>query len=236
MAKAKRYCKNTVTGRKRGKKYPAELRAEVVMAMLTSNSICAVAKRYDVPESTIRSWLAEEARRGDVWAAERQAAAREIAMRAALGAKAQVGYLQERVAESQRAATICGRMSRRLDEDARARGVYGRENIGMLLKSEDEEIQDALETAMVVYDGKGTRDRALSERERDELQEQMERYAGRIMTDRDAASMAQVLMGITAAAAALSPDGPQKEDAGAPLIQIGAEMDDAGAAEVLVDG
>ena len=53
----RKYCKNTVSGRQgRGKKYPARVRAEVVMAMISSNSICAVARKYGVPESTIRSW------------------------------------------------------------------------------------------------------------------------------------------------------------------------------------
>ena len=61
VTKKRAYCKNTVAGKQRGKKYPAAFRAEVVMAMLGSNSICAVAKRYGVPESTIRSWMSEEA-------------------------------------------------------------------------------------------------------------------------------------------------------------------------------
>ena len=53
---ARRYCKNTVPGKQgRGRKYPAAVRAEVVMAMIGSNSICAVARKYGVPESTIRS-------------------------------------------------------------------------------------------------------------------------------------------------------------------------------------
>ena len=103
MAK-RAYCKNTVKGTRRGQKYPPKVRAEVLMAMLSSGSICAVARRYGVPESTIRSWMAEEASRGDAFAKERQAAAREIAIRASLGARAQVSYLQSRVDESQRAA------------------------------------------------------------------------------------------------------------------------------------
>ena len=62
----RKYCKNTVPGRQgRGKKYPARVRAEVVMAMISSNSICAVARKYGVPESTIRSWMAEEAGKSD---------------------------------------------------------------------------------------------------------------------------------------------------------------------------
>ena len=92
----RRYCKNTVPGRQgRGKKYPAKVRAEVVMAMIGTNSICAVARKYGVPESTIRSWVAEEAKKPDgEFAKARAEAAREIAARAALGAKAQVSAQQ----------------------------------------------------------------------------------------------------------------------------------------------
>lgn len=92
MAKKRAYCKNTVAGKQRGKKYPAAFRAEVVMAMLGSNSICAVAKKYGVPESTIRSWMSEEAGRSDAFAKARQEAAREIAIRASLGVRAQVTF------------------------------------------------------------------------------------------------------------------------------------------------
>ena len=115
----RKYCKNTVPGRQgRGKKYPAKVRAEVVMTMISANSICAVARKYGVPESTIRSWMAEEAKKPDgVFAEARAQAAREIAARAALGARAQVGYLQQRVAENQRASEICTKLRAKLDED-----------------------------------------------------------------------------------------------------------------------
>ena len=159
MAK-RRYCKNTVPGKQgRGKKYPAAVRAEVVMAMIGSNSICAVARRYGVPESTIRSWMAEEAGKPDgVFAAARVEAAREIAARAAVGAKAQVSYLQQRVAENQRAAEVREKLHRRLDEDAKARQY----DIGVQLKSEDETLQDTMETGLVAYGAPGSYDRQLS--------------------------------------------------------------------------
>ena len=147
-AVAKRaYCKNTVKGSQRGRKYPPKVRAEVLMAMLSSGSICAVARRYGVPESTIRSWMAEEAGRSDAFAKERQAAAREIAIRASLGARAQVSYLQSRVDESQRAAQVQARLHRKLDEDIRARCFA----VGTLLKSDAEELADATETGLVLY-------------------------------------------------------------------------------------
>lgn len=163
MAKKRAYCKNTVAGKQRGKKYSAAFRAEVVMAMLGSNSICAVAKKYGVPESTIRSWMSEEAGRSDAFAKARQEAAREIAIRASLGVRAQVTFLQGRAAESQRAAQITERLHRRLDEDTRARAFA----VGTLLKDDPEELADATETGLVVYGGAGTRNLRLYEDERE---------------------------------------------------------------------
>lgn len=234
MAK-RRYCKNTVPGKQgRGKKYPAAVRAEVVMAMIGSNSICAVARRYGVPESTIRSWMAEEAGKPDgVFAAARVEAAREIAARAAVGAKAQVSYLQQRVAENQRAAEIRQRLQQRLDEDARARKY----TVGALLKSQEEELADATETGMVVYRQPGSYDRELDEAQRKELEAQLERYDSRVMTDRDAANVAAVLLTAAGAAAALVPQDTKDRDSGqsAPAVLMEPRGTE-GEAEVILDG
>lgn len=234
MAK-RRYCKNTVPGKQgRGKKYPAAVRAEVVMAMIGSNSICAVARRYGVPESIIRSWMAEEAGKPDgVFAAARAEAAREIAARAAVGAKAQVSYMQQRVAENQRAAEIRQRLQQRLDEDARARKY----TVGALLKSQEEELADATETGMVVYRQPGSYDRELDEAQRKELEAQLERYDSRVMTDRDAANVAAVLLTVAGAAAALVPQDTTDRDSGqstpAVLMEPRGTEDEA---EVILDG
>ena len=231
----RRYCKNTVPGKQgRGKKYPAAVRAEVVMAMIGSNSICAVARRYGVPESTIRSWMAEEAGKPDgVFAAARAEAAREIAARAAVGAKAQVSYLQQRVAENQRAAEVREKLHRRLDEDAKARQY----DIGVRLKSEDETLQDAMETGLVAYGAPGSYDRQLSDEERKELEKQLERYDSRVMTDRDAANVAAVLITAAGAAAALVPQDTTDRDSGqsapAVLMEPRGTEDEA---EVILDG
>ena len=234
MAK-RRYCKNTVPGKQgRGKKYPAAVRAEVVMAMIGSNSICAVARRYGVPESTIRSWMAEEAGKPDgVFAAARAEAAREIAARAAVGAKAQVSYLQQRVAENQRAAEVREKLHRRLDEDARARKY----TVGALLKSQEEELADATETGMVVYSQPGSYDRELDEAQRKELEAQLERYDSRVMTDRDAANVAAVLLTVAGAAAALVPQGTTDRDSGqsAPAVLVEQKSTEA-ETEVILDG
>ena len=229
----RRYCKNTVKGTRRGQKYPPKVRAEVLMAMLSSGSICAVARRYGVPESTIRSWLAEEAKRGDVWAEERKAAAREIALRASLGTRAQVTYLQGRVEEAGRAAQSTKKLHGRLDEDARARDFA----IGTLLKGDTEELADATETGLVVYSSPGSYDRELDDGQREALNDQLERYEGRTMSDKDAANMAHVLMTVAEKAAALLPtDSDKSEGSGPPLVEIGAENAEEKGPEVMVDG
>ena len=229
----RKYCKNTVPGRQgRGKKYPAKVRAEVVMAMISSNSICAVARKYGVPESTIRSWMAEEAKKPDgVFAEARAQAAREIAARAALGARAQVGYLQQRVAENQRASEICTKLRAKLDEDARARKY----TVGALLKSQEEELADATETGMVVYSQPGSYDRELDYEQRKELEAQLERYDAQVMSDRDAANVAAVLLTAAANAAALVPRDEGSTQSAAPAVLMEAK-DDAEQQEVVLDG
>lgn len=231
----RKYCKNTVPGRQgRGKKYPARVRAEVVMAMISSNSICAVSRKYGVPESTIRSWMAEEAGKPDgVFAAARAEAAREIAARAAVGAKAQVSYLQQRVAENQRAAEVREKLHRRLDEDAKARQY----DIGVQLKSEDETLQDTMETGLVAYGAPGSYDRQLSDEERKELEKQLERYDSRVMTDRDAANVAAVLLTAAEDAAALVPQDTTDRDSGqsAPAVLVEPKSSEA-ETEVVLDG
>lgn len=229
----RKYCKNTVPGRQgRGKKYPAKVRAEVVMAMISSNSICAVARKYGVPESTIRSWMAEEAGKPDgVFAEARAQAAREIAARAALGARAQVGYLQQRVAENRRASEICTKLRAKLDEDARARKY----TVGALLKSQEEELADATETGMVVYSQPGSYDRELDYEQRKELEAQLERYDAQVMSDRDAANVAAVLLTAAANAAALVPRDEGSSQSAAPAVLMEAK-DDAEQQEVVLDG
>ena len=230
---ARKYCKNTVSGRQgRGKKYPAAVRAEVVMAMIGANSICAVARRYGVPESTIRSWMAEEAGKPDgVFAKARAEAAREIAARAALGARAQVSYLQQRVDENQRAAEVRAQLHARLDEDTRARDFA----LGSRLKGESEQLADAAETGLVVYGSPGSYDRQLTDAERKALTDELERYDGRTMTDRDAANVAAVLLTAAANAAALAPDANTDRGESAPAVLM--EPKSAGnETEVVLDG
>ena len=212
MAK-RAYCKNTVKGTRRGRKYPPKVRAEVLMAMLSSGSICAVARRYGVPESTIRSWMAEEAGRSDAFAKERQAAARS------------------RVDESQRAAQVQAKLHRKLDEDTRARCFA----VGTLLKSDAEELADATETGLVLYAAEDSYDRQLDSEERKLLDAQLERYGERVMSDKNAAAMATVLMTVAEKAAAMVPSQSQSEGDAPPLVEIGAESREEKGPEVMVE-
>ena len=225
----RRYCKNTVPGRQgRGKKYPAKVRAEVVMAMIGTNSICAVARKYGVPESTIRSWVAEEAKKPDgEFAKARAEAAREIAARAALGAKAQVSYLQQRAAENQRAAEIRTKLQQRLDEDARARNY----ELGVLLKSEEENLQDAIDETARLTDHRIE----LSDEERTELEKQLERYESLAMSDKDAAKVTAVLLTAAEKAAALVPKDEGGGQSAAPAVLM-ERQDEGGQQEVVLDG
>ena len=232
MAK-RAYCKNTVQGSQRGRKYPPKLRAEVVLAMVASNNICAVARKYRVPESTIRSWLAEEAARGDAFAEARQAAAREIAVRASLGAKEQVAYLQGRVAESQRAAELRRKLDKRLEEGVRAEDA----ETGALLKTSEEELADAAETGLVVYGSPGSYDKHLQDEERRKLASLREHYDGLTMTDKDAANVAKVLMEVAARAEALAPTSPGETEgaAPAPMVEITAASEMEQRPEVVLE-
>lgn len=232
MAK-RAYCKNTVQGSQRGRKYPPKLRAEVVLAMVASNNICAVARKYRVPESTIRSWLAEEAARGDAFAEARQAAAREIAVRASLGAKEQVAYLQGRVAESQRAAELRRKLDKRLEEGVRAEDA----ETGALLKTSEEELADAAETGLVVYGSPGSYDKTLQDGERRKLASLREHYDGLTMTDKDAANVAKVLMEVAARAEALAPASPGETEGAAlaPMVEITAASEMEQRPEVVLE-
>ena len=141
--------------------------------------------------------------------------------------------MQQRVAENQRAAEIRQRLQQRLDEDARARKY----TVGALLKSQEEELADATETGMVVYRQPGSYDRELDEAQRKELEAQLERYDSRVMTDRDAANVAAVLLTVAGAAAALVPQDTTDRDSGqstpAVLMEPRGTEDEA---EVILDG
>ena len=140
--------------------------------------------------------------------------------------------MQGRAAESQRAAQITERLHRRLDEDTRARAFA----VGTLLKDDPEELADATETGLVVYGGAGTRNLRLYEDERDLLNAELERYEGRVMSDKNAAGVAKVLMEVAEKAAAMAPAESTDNESGPPMVEIAAASETDGQQEVEVDG
>ena len=166
-----------------------------------------------------------------VFAKARAEAAREIAARAALGAKAQIGSLQQRVAENQRAAEVRAKLHQRLDEDVRARDFA----LGSCLKSEDEALADATETGLVVYASPGSYDRELDEDARKALVQQLERYDSMTMSDKDAANVAAVLLTAATNAAALVPDTDRDSGQSVPTVLMEPQSEDE-RPEVVLDG
>ena len=132
--------------------------------------------------------------------------------------------------ENRRAAEVRAKLHQRLDEDARARS-----DIGLLLKSEEENLQDAAQTGMVVYASPGSDDRQLTDNEREELGKQLERYEAAAMSDRDAANVAVVLLTAAANAAALVPDTDRDSGQSVPTVLMEPQSEDE-RSEVVLDG
>lgn len=105
----RRYCKNKTAGQHPGQKWDAQTKAGVLTDYMYDpklcGNICAVAAKWGVPESTIRTWLQKELTRKDgkkgTFAKEYAAATREIIYRAADGARSAVTQMQRRAASGE---------------------------------------------------------------------------------------------------------------------------------------
>lgn len=229
--KKRRYCKNKTPGTRRGRKWDEETRTGVLMDMIGSNNICAVARKWGVPESTIRMWVADELKKPESeFEKARREKARQIAAAAAAAALKQVGYLARRVEANARNAEICENLSRRLREDARARDWNG---VGMHLVTDAEKAQAAECLALVEYGAPGTYDRRLDGDQREEIEHLMELHAP--MDDKSAAMIAQTLVDITVKAAAIGAGAQSQEQADEPPVLYMGELDMDQAKEVEVD-
>lgn len=232
MGKERRYCKNKTKGSRRGRKWDEATRTGVLMDMIAANNICAVARKWGVPESTIRTWISEEMEKPEgVYEQARREAARQVAAAAANAALKQVGYLARRVEANARNAEICEGLAERLRQDVRARNWDG---VGRHLTTEAERAAAADTKALVVYSTPDSYDKALDDGERAEIERMMELHAP--MDDKSATMMAQTLVEITARAAALGimPQEAQTETAQAPVLYLG-ELDVGQGKEVEVD-
>lgn len=233
MGKERRYCKNKTKGSHPGRKWDEKTRTGVLMDMIASNNICAVARKWGVPESTIRTWIAKEMEKpagASIYEQARREAARQVAAAAAASALQQVGYLARRIEANARNAEICEGLAERLRQDVRARSWDG---VGKHLSTEREKAEAAEAGALVPYGALGSYDRALSDEERAEIERMLELHAP--MDDKSATMMAQALTDIAARAAAMSTvaqdDAPESGEA--PVLYMSEA--DAQAREVEVD-
>ena len=232
MGKERRYCKNKTKGSRRGRKWDEATRTGVLMDMIAANNICAVARKWGVPESTIRTWISEEMEKPEgVYEQARREAARQVAAAAANAALKQVSYLARRVEANARNAEICEGLAERLRQDVRARNWDG---VGRHLTTEAERAAAADTKALVVYSAPDSYDKALDDGERAEIERMMELHAP--MDDRSATVMAQALVEITARAAALGAAAQEAtaESAEPPVLYLG-ELDSGQGEEVEVD-
>lgn len=97
-----KFCANTVAGSQPGKKYDEETKTEVLTALLTASNIHKVARKFKIPESTIRGWLKEARAPGpngekSIWQQTREDAIRDITVKASQGALMAVENIQRRL-------------------------------------------------------------------------------------------------------------------------------------------
>lgn len=232
MAKERRFCKNKTQGSRRGRKWDEQTRTGVLMDMITSNNICSVARKWGVPESTIRTWQAEELKKPEsVFEQARREYARQVAAAAAGAALEHIGYIARRVSANRTNAEIYENLKRRLQEDARARNW---ENIGQNLRTAEDKEAAADCGALVVCSAPGTYDRELSDKEREEIAKLMELHAP--MDDRSAAVLARTLVEVAARAATIgtAPAGSEDRPDAPPVLYI-ADLDATQAEEVDLD-
>ena len=230
--KQRRYCKNKTPGTRRGRKWDEKTRTGVLMDMITSNNICAVARKWGVPESTIRTWQAEELKKPEsVFEQARREYARQVAAAAASAALDHIGYISRRVSANRTNAEIYENLKRRLQEDARARKW---ENVGQNLRTEEEKAAADVCGALVVYGSPGSYDRSLTDEEREEIEKLMELHAP--MDDRSAAVLAQTLVEVAARAASIgtAPAGSEDRPDAPPVLYM-ADLDATQAEEVDLD-
>lgn len=87
-----KYRKNSVKGQQRGKKYSEAVRTACMCDLLVMDNLSDVAKKHGVPESTLRTWKAKAEKLGpegekSLWAQARDEQVKQIALKAAQGAR-----------------------------------------------------------------------------------------------------------------------------------------------------
>lgn len=115
------YHDNTVKGTRRGRKWPEDIRTAAMCDLLVHNNLSDVARRYNVPESTLRSWMNQANRKTDgekksLFEQAREAELRALARKASAAANCTVEYMRRRLERNLTDAEITDYCRRRLDE------------------------------------------------------------------------------------------------------------------------
>lgn len=199
-----RYHDNTVKGTRRGKKWPEDVRTAVMCDLLVHNNLTDVARRYNVPESTLRSWLraAERKSPGEqktMFEQARENALRAVAHKASAAAQNSVEYIRRRLERNATDAEIYEACRQRLDELDELVVYQGPEEPGC----------EALGLVLEIMPEQPG--------EREQLERLMERH--RPMSDFGAANFARTLMSTTGKARELL-GGDEAEDADVLRIEI----------------
>ena len=195
-----KYRDNTVKGTRRGKKWPAEVKIAAMCDLLICNNLSEVARRYNVPESTLRTWEAQARRKKpgeqkSLFEQARENELRALARRASAAANNSVEYMRRRLEANAGDAEVVAWCKRRLDELD-----------GMIVYDgpEDPECSEMGPQREIEPEQPGERER---------LQQLMERH--KPMSDFSAARFASTLVTVVDKAGQMSGDGDG--DAGATL-------------------
>lgn len=115
------YHDNTVKGTRRGRKWPEDIRTAAMCDLLVHNNLSDVARRYNVPESTLRTWMKQAERKKpeeqkSLFERAREAELRALARKASAAANCTVEYMRRRLERNLTDAEITEYCRRRLDE------------------------------------------------------------------------------------------------------------------------
>ena len=104
---------------RRATKYSDEVKTACLCALLSTNSLSAVARRYHVPESTLRAWKAkaealDEDGEKSLWTRAREEQVKRITVQAAEGARLSAELMCRRLEAGARNLARCEQIDRML--------------------------------------------------------------------------------------------------------------------------
>lgn len=109
--------KNSVQGTRRGKKYSEAIKTACMCDLLRENNLSDVAKRYGVPESTLRTWQSKAAAldaqgQKSLWAKAREEQIQQITLKASQGARLGTEMMVRRLESGERNLRRCEEIDR----------------------------------------------------------------------------------------------------------------------------